>query len=65
MMRKGVVEKEIINTVAYTSRGGGDEVVWHFTVLTEVCLSGGKPAPIPNLTACFTEANFISVYMGL
>jgi hypothetical protein len=33
--------------------------------VTEVCLSGGKPAPTPNLTTCFTEANFISVYMGL
>ena len=64
MMRKGVVEKELI-LLLIPAGGGGDEVVWHFTVLTEVCLSGGKPAPIPNLTACFTEANFISVYMGL
>jgi hypothetical protein len=37
--------------------GGGG----HFTEVW----SGGKPAPIPNLTVCFTEANFISVYMGL
>jgi hypothetical protein len=41
---------------------GGGGGVWYFT---EVCFSGGRLAPIQNFTACFTEANFISVYMGL
>jgi hypothetical protein len=45
---------------AFDSSHGGK--VWHFT---EVCLSGGKLAPIQNFTAFSTEANFISVYMGL
>jgi hypothetical protein len=41
--------------------GGGGGVVLHFT---EVFLSGGKRTPIQNLTACFTEANFIHLHFS-